>query len=208
MNVASIAASIGSKNIKGLVKRAKAEASRQKQDKTKPGHVHKSDSNNNSGGGGLLGVATQLPGGRPESSIPPTPGTQPDSVMPSNSFVNGKAQSLGKGMWQGEQMAAQQASRQSSTPTPIPGQQESIGGAYGEMFMSPLSQNTRKDGDDASVFGSIIRGAKSIIKGIGQGNRHMDGPGGNRPPTLPGKDYKNHPEVQAHNEHAKRTNKQ
>tara|TARA_R110000850_G_scaffold230012_1_gene354792 strand:+ start:57 stop:473 length:417 start_codon:yes stop_codon:yes gene_type:complete len=38
------AALLGGKNIEGLVKRAGAEASRMKQDKSKPGHVHGSDS--------------------------------------------------------------------------------------------------------------------------------------------------------------------
>ena len=44
MNIAAIAAGIGGKNIKGLMKRAGALASQMNQDKTKPGHVHSGDS--------------------------------------------------------------------------------------------------------------------------------------------------------------------
>jgi len=77
MNIAAIAAGIGGKKMQGFVKRAGALVSRQKQDKSKPGHVHSDDSNDssNNGDGGAIsqfgaglvgGVKPELPGGRPE----------------------------------------------------------------------------------------------------------------------------------------------
>mgnify|MGYP003633358490 FL=1 len=77
MNIAAIAAGIGGKKMQGFVKRAGALVSRQKQDKSKPGHVHSDDSNDssNNGDGGAIsqfgaglmgGMKPELPGGRPE----------------------------------------------------------------------------------------------------------------------------------------------
>ena len=134
-----------------------------------------------------------------DSTIPPIAPPQPDKVM-NNNFANNKAQTVGKGMWQGQEMAAQRAARQMSEPTSVPGQPPSGVGAYGEMFPSPFNQG-RKDGDDASVFGSIVRSVKKITKGNGRGNDNMDGP-----PPVGRVDYSNHPEVKKHLEHAKKTN--
>ena len=160
-----------------------------------------------------------------DSAIPPIAPPQPDKVM-NNNFATNKAQTVGKGMWQGQEMAAQRAARQMSEPTSVPGQPPSGVGAYGEMFPSPFNQGVttsnpevenpelkldksspvaqgRKDGDDASVFGSIVRSVKKVTKGNGRGNDNMDGP-----PPVGRVDYSNHPEVKKHLEHAKKTNKQ
>ena len=139
MNIPN-AALLGGKNIKGLIKRVGAEANRMKQDKSKPGHVHKDNSNNssNNGGGGAIsqfgaglmgGMKPELSGGRPELTqnfMDPLEEASLSSYGTNNSFQNDEAgitqtaEQYGKSIAFGGQQAQQFFARQYGRPVTPP----------------------------------------------------------------------------------------
>ena len=127
MNISN-AALLGGKNIKELIKKAGAEANQIKQDKSKPGHVHKDNSNNSSnnesGGGAISQFGAGLMGNM--KPVDPLEEARLSSYGTNNSFQNDgagvmqRAEQYGKSIAFGGQQAQQFFARQYGRPVTPP----------------------------------------------------------------------------------------
>ena len=126
MNISN-AALLGGKNIKELIKKAGAEANQIKQDKSKPGHVHKDNSNNssnNESGGAISQFGAGLMGNM--KPVDPLEEARLSSYGTNNSFQNDgagvmqRAEQYGKSIAFGGQQAQQFFARQYGRPVTPP----------------------------------------------------------------------------------------